>query len=47
MRELVARYGQVVYFAPDGRRQGLEETARSIGSERVQVLELPSGKETA
>src|SRR5919108_6187937 len=47
MRELVARYGQVVYFAPDGPRQGLEETARSIGSERVQVLELPSGKETA
>jgi hypothetical protein len=47
MRELVARYGQAVYFAPDGPRQGLEETARSIGSERVQVLELPSGKETA
>ena len=47
MRELVARYGQAVYFAPDGPRQGLEETARVIGSERVQVLELPSGKETA
>jgi hypothetical protein len=44
MRELVARYGQAVYFAPDGPRQGLEETARSIGSERVQVLELPSGR---
>jgi hypothetical protein len=47
MRELVARYGQAVYFAPDGPRQGLEETARSIGSERVQVLGLPSGRETA
>jgi hypothetical protein len=45
MRELVARYGQAVYFAPDGPRQRLEETARSIGSERVQVLELPNGKE--
>jgi hypothetical protein len=44
MRELVARYGQAVYFAPDGPRQGLEESARSIGSERVQVLELPSGR---
>jgi hypothetical protein len=47
MRELVARYGQAVYFAPDGPRQGLEETARSIGSERIQVLELPRRKETA
>jgi hypothetical protein len=47
MRELVARYGQAAYFAPDGPRQGLEATARSIGSERVQVLELPSGKDTA
>jgi hypothetical protein len=47
MRELVARYGQAVYFAPDGPRQGLEATARSIRSDRVQVLELPSGKETA
>jgi hypothetical protein len=43
MRELVARYGQAVYFAPDGPRQGLEQTARSIASERVQVLELPEG----
>jgi hypothetical protein len=47
MRELVARYGQAVYFAADGPRQQLEETARSIGSERVQVLELPNGEETA
>jgi hypothetical protein len=46
MRELVARYGQAVYFAPDGPRQGLAETARSIGRERVQVLALPSGKES-
>jgi hypothetical protein len=43
MRELVARYGQAFYFAPDGPRRGLEETARSIGSGRVQVLELPEG----
>jgi hypothetical protein len=43
MRELVARYGQAFYFAPDGPRQGLEQTARSIGSGRVQVLELPEG----
>jgi hypothetical protein len=47
MRELVARYGQAVYFAPDGPRQRLEETARSFGNERVQVLALPSGRETA
>jgi hypothetical protein len=43
MRELIARYGQAVYFAPDGPRQLLEQTARSIASERVQVLELPEG----
>jgi hypothetical protein len=47
MRELVARFGQAVYFAPDGPRQGLEESARSIGRERVQVLELPSREEPA
>jgi hypothetical protein len=47
MRDLVARYGQAVYFAPDGPRQALEETAGLIGSERIQVLELPRGKETA
>jgi hypothetical protein len=47
MRELVARYGQAVYFAPDGPRQRLEETARTIGSERVQVLGLPNREDTA
>jgi hypothetical protein len=47
MRELVARYGQAVYFAPVGPRQGLEDRARLIGSERVQVLGVPSGEETA
>jgi hypothetical protein len=46
MRELVNRYGQAVYFAADGPRQQLEETARSMGGERVQVLGLPSGEET-
>jgi hypothetical protein len=44
-RELVNRYGQAVYFAANGPRQQLEETARSVGSERVQVLGLPSGEE--
>jgi hypothetical protein len=43
MRELVARYGQAVYFAPDGPRQQLEHTARSVGSDLVQVLGLPNG----
>jgi hypothetical protein len=43
MRELVARYGQAVYFAPDGPRQQLEQTARALGGERVQVLELSEG----
>ena len=46
MRELVARYGQAVYFAPDGPRQQLKHTARAIGSERVQVLGLPDGQDT-
>lgn len=41
MRELVARYGQAVYFAPDGPRQSLEETASLVGGGRVQVLGLP------
>lgn len=43
MRELVARYGQAVYFAAEGPRQRLEETARTVGVERVQVLVLPPG----
>jgi hypothetical protein len=46
MRELVARYGQAVYFAAERPRQQLEETARSVAGERVQVLGLPSGKDT-
>ena len=41
MRELVARYGQAVYFAPDGVRQQLEKTAAVAGGGRVQVLALP------
>jgi hypothetical protein len=44
MRELVARYGQVVYFAPDGPRHQLEHTARVVGADRVQVLGLPNGE---
>jgi hypothetical protein len=47
MRELVARYGQAVYFAPDGPRQQLEQTARVVGSDRVQVLGLPNGENTS
>jgi hypothetical protein len=47
MRELVARYGQAVYFAAEGPRQGLEQTARALGGGRVQVLGLPSGEEPA
>jgi hypothetical protein len=41
MRELVARYGQAAYFAPDGPRQLLHETARAVGGGRVQIFELP------
>lgn len=41
MRELVTRYGHAVYFAAEGPRQRLEETARIVGAERVQVLALP------
>jgi hypothetical protein len=41
MRELVARYGQAAYFAPDGPRQGLEQTAVAAGGGRVQIFELP------
>lgn len=41
MRELVARYGQAVYFAAEGPRERLEETARTVGGGRVQVLALP------
>jgi hypothetical protein len=47
MRELVTRYGQAVYFASEAQRPLLEETARSIGRERVQVLGLPSGEDMA
>jgi hypothetical protein len=47
MRELVTRYGQAVYFASERQRELLEETARSVGSERVQVLGLPSGEDMA
>jgi hypothetical protein len=47
MRELVARFGQAVYFASEAQRPLLEETARAIGSERVQVLGLPTREDTA
>jgi hypothetical protein len=41
MRELVARYGQAAYFAPDGVRQLLEQTAGEVGGGRVQIFALP------
>jgi hypothetical protein len=41
MRELVARYGQAVYFTPDGPRQALERTAAVAGAGRVQIFDLP------
>jgi predicted NBD/HSP70 family sugar kinase len=43
MRELVARYGQAVYFAAEGPRQQLEEIAQTFAGSRVQVLGLPEG----
>jgi hypothetical protein len=43
MRELVARYGQAVYFAADGPRRQLDELAETVGGGRVQVLALPEG----
>src|ERR671916_259924 len=43
MRELVARYGQAVYFAAEGPRQQLEEIAETFAGSRVQVLGLPQG----
>jgi hypothetical protein len=43
MRELVARYGQVVYFAAEGPRRQLEELAATVAGGRVQVLGLPQG----
>jgi hypothetical protein len=47
MREVITRYGQAAYFASEAQRPLLDETARAIGSERVQVLGLPSGEDTA
>lgn len=43
MRELVARYGSVSYFAAPAPRRTLEQLAAEIGGGRVQVLGLPSG----
>jgi hypothetical protein len=47
MRELVARYGQAAYFAPDGPRQLLEQTAEIAGGGRVQVFALPKPGEVS
>jgi hypothetical protein len=43
MRELVARYGQAVYFAAEGPRQQVDEIAQTFAGSRVQVLGLPEG----
>lgn len=41
MRELVARYGSVTYFAAPAPRRALQQVAEEIGRGRIQVLELP------
>jgi DNA-binding CsgD family transcriptional regulator len=43
MRELVARYGSVTYFAASAPRRSLERLADEVGGGRVQVLGLPAG----
>lgn len=43
MRELVARYGSVSYFAAPTPRRTLEQLAAEVGGGRVQVLGLPEG----
>lgn len=42
MRELVARYRSVSYFAAPAPRRTLERLAEQIGGGRVQVLGLPN-----
>jgi hypothetical protein len=41
MRELVARYGSVSYFAAPSPRRTLEQLAAEVGGGRVQVVGLP------
>lgn len=43
MRELVARYRSVSYFAAPAPRRTLEQLAAEVGRGRVQVLGLPGG----
>jgi hypothetical protein len=43
MRELVARYGSVSYFAAPAPRRTLEQLAAEVGGGRVQVIGLPEG----
>lgn len=45
MRELVARYGSVSYFAAPAPRRTLNELAAAVGAGRVQVLGLPGEEE--
>ena len=47
MRELVARYGSVTYFAARARRRTLEQLAADVGGGRVQVLGPPDGGQYA
>jgi hypothetical protein len=41
MRELLARYGQVLYFAAPGALRMLERLAAELGGGRVEVYPLP------
>lgn len=43
MRELVARYGSVTYFAAPAPRRTLTQLAADVGGGRVHVLGLPNG----
>lgn len=45
MRELVARYASVSYFAAPAPKRTLERLAEEVGGGRVQVLGLPRGTE--
>ena len=45
MRELVAGYGSVAYFAAPGPKRLLTELAGVVGQGRVQILPLPTERE--
>jgi hypothetical protein len=45
MRDQLARYGSVIYFAAPGPRRMLERLAAELGGGRVEVRPLPVGPE--